>query len=83
MVEYVLFCLFVCFFYFRHSCLRVVSAWQLQSGEMTPVRKWIMTIIKRGNHYGSTSTQTGNQLETTMIVEPTKHATLSPDEAKK
>ena len=63
--------------------MRVVSAWQLQSGEMTPVRKWIMTIIKRGNHYGSTSTLTGNQLETTMIVEPTKHATLSPDEARK
>ena len=62
--------------------MRVVSAWQLQSGEMTPVRKWIMTIIKRGNHYGSTSTLTGNQLETTMI-EPTKHATLSPDEARK
>lgn len=37
---------------------------------MTPVRKWIMTIIKRGNHYGSTSTLTGNQLETTMVVEP-------------
>ena len=66
--HYFLVCLrivrFIFFFAFhcRHSCLKAVSVWPSQNGEMRHVRKWIMITTKYGSRWRNTSIQTGNQM---------------------